>query len=352
MTESLQYYWKKKTIVSFILSIFVIIIHNPSFAYYAGGDGLSPVFQALNIFVHSSFVAVAVPLFFIISGATFFRNYDNRDYKRKLVSRLKTLGIPYLCWNFLNMLFDIATSYTFISNYFTGREKFIINVPNVLRALFLYECNGPFWFIFCLIVFVIFTPVINAVISNKIIGAVTLGVMCVLEVLEIGLPQELFFSKSALFFYIAGAYAGKHFFDWFSKKASKKTAFFSLTLSAAFIAFFFIKYYIPIEIKFIQSIESILLVIFCFTFWKACDTFADKVQPKWFMSSSFLIYAMHVNIQAIISKIIYIVLPKYDFMTVINFVIALPFTAISICIVYYLLKRFTPKLYSILCGER
>lgn len=352
MPQSLQYYWKKKTVVSFLLSIFVIIIHNPSFTYYSGADGLSPIFDALNIFIHSSFVAVAVPLFFIISGATYFRNYDNRDYKKKLVSRLKTLGIPYLCWNFLNMLFDIAVSYTFISNYFTGREKFIVNVPNVLRALFLYECNGPFWFIFCLLVFVIASPVINALISNKVTGAIVLGIMCVLELFEIGLPQAIFFSRSALLFYLAGAYAGKHFFDWFSGKASKKTAFCASLLSVVFIIFYFIKYYKFSNAGFPQGVENISLVLFCFVFWKACDTVTDKVETKWFMNCSFLIYAMHVNIQTLISKLIYIALPKYDFMTVINFVIALPLTVILICIVYYLLKRFTPKLYTILCGER
>lgn len=71
----LNNYWKKKTIVSFILSIFVLFIHMSSFSQYAYQDTSAyALINFVKIFTKDSFARIAVPLFFIISGATLFRN--------------------------------------------------------------------------------------------------------------------------------------------------------------------------------------------------------------------------------------------------------------------------------------
>ena len=98
----LTYYWKKKTILSFVAIILVVIIHNSAINQY----NISPdFFTNLTTFIHNFFAygigAIAVPIFFFISGISMFRNYRPNLYPQKLKSRIKTLLIPYFIWQFV-----------------------------------------------------------------------------------------------------------------------------------------------------------------------------------------------------------------------------------------------------------
>ena len=73
--ETNSYFRNKKATVSFILSLFVFFIHFCSFSVFLQADGmLRRVFDTLL-----PVARVAVPLFFMISAAMFFRNYTLRD---------------------------------------------------------------------------------------------------------------------------------------------------------------------------------------------------------------------------------------------------------------------------------
>ena len=49
-----------------------------------------------------------VPFFFMISGYLFFRTYEQAKAKEKIVSRARTLLIPYLIWNIIYTCFIIG----------------------------------------------------------------------------------------------------------------------------------------------------------------------------------------------------------------------------------------------------
>ena len=118
--EQMSYFWKKKEFVYFILSVLVFFIHIAAFAQYPESDGAVAVFNdKVAFFFKESITRFAVPMYFILSGMTFFRDYTNKKYISKLKSRFFTLCIPYLIWNTLTMLFDIVCSYTFIYSFFT-----------------------------------------------------------------------------------------------------------------------------------------------------------------------------------------------------------------------------------------
>ena len=164
-----KYFWKKKTIVSFILSVLVVLIHASSFSQYIRSVEIPFFENFINIFFRKALPLFAVPLFFIILGATFFRDYNSSDYLKKIKNRIRTLAVPYLIWNILCMIFSIIISNTFISNYLIGRQKFVFTAENVLLSVFHYKCNGPFWFVFALMLYVLLTPLIQILIKNKII---------------------------------------------------------------------------------------------------------------------------------------------------------------------------------------
>lgn len=57
------------------------------------------------------FTSFAVPIFFIISSFLFFhgmQDFDISKWHDKLKSRVKTLVIPYLFWNFCYLMFMLA----------------------------------------------------------------------------------------------------------------------------------------------------------------------------------------------------------------------------------------------------
>lgn len=66
-------------------------------------DSGIPIYHTTSFFISRILASVAVPLFFFISGYLFFfrTTFSVDVYKKKLKSRIKTLLIPYLFWNFV-----------------------------------------------------------------------------------------------------------------------------------------------------------------------------------------------------------------------------------------------------------
>ena len=122
---SSDYFTSKKNKVTFLLAVLVFFIHISTLANYSLSGHIGKflfTFHSLMLIL----AEVAVPMFFIISGALFYKNYTPSKTLEKYKSRFFSLVIPYLFWNTLWMIFDIICSYTAISKFFIGRQKFKI----------------------------------------------------------------------------------------------------------------------------------------------------------------------------------------------------------------------------------
>ena len=61
-------FWKKKEIVSFILSVLVFFVHISSFAQYSNtGNLISTINEKVSFFFKESITSFAVPMFYILS---------------------------------------------------------------------------------------------------------------------------------------------------------------------------------------------------------------------------------------------------------------------------------------------
>lgn len=280
LTVDLSYFWKKKTFVSYLLSILVFLIHISSFAQHdTNGTPITEINQIVSYFFQESITRFAVPMFFILSGATFFRNYSNAAYFSKLKSKFHSLVIPYLIWNTIWLLFNIVCSYTFLSNFFVGRQKFELTFINILKGIFLYECNLPFWFILNLIVFAVLSPIISLLISRKDLAFTSLVCLTLLRMVGIHLPTLIFFDANSLIFYFIGAIIGKHYFEKLSQKANTKTCFCSI----AFLCLYFIAKTIhhPDQNSFLKPLFDVAIFSLCtFCLWNTVDLIIDHIEPK------------------------------------------------------------------------
>lgn len=337
-------FWRKRTSTFYILSILVFWIHCSSFGNYRS---LPFGISLLSRFVQNVLPSAAVPLFFIISGATFYRNYDTG--RGKIKRRLFSLGIPYLVWNILNLLLASVFS-MFLSQYFVGRQAFEWSAINIFEGIFVYKYNGPFWFICALIVFILLSPVINKIVSHRIVGfCIILGVIILRN---IGLRASFLpFSNFICFsYYLLGAYIGKHYFDYFSKKKESLIAVISFCI--IFVIWVIRLYVLIRDINIGVSFEIILNMIYALALWNALDIITLNKKIPDFMNHSFFVYAMHINVSAIIAKLFYFCFPSIWPFSILNFVVTTVLTLVIIEIVCKILQKFTPAIYSVLSGGR
>ena len=236
MTAELKYFWKKKSILSFIAVFFVVIIHNSATNQYpASTDFIS----SLTYFIRNLFAygigEIAVPFFFFVSGLTMFRNFNLKDYPRKIKSRFKSLVIPYLIWNILGLLFAILYTYTPLSNFISGRTLFNGTITDILEGIFLYKYNFQFWFLYDLIFYSILAPIIYFMVQNKYLSLIFgLVVLCLPLLNDHFLHINLYFT---IFYYI-GCFVGKHYLEFFSSAKNKSL---SITAGAVFSILLVIK---------------------------------------------------------------------------------------------------------------
>ena len=81
-------FWKKKEFVSFLLSILVFFIHSYFSQEIVSDRFVSVLNHKVSYFFSCSITRFAVPMFFMLSGITFFKGYNNKKYFAKIKSRL------------------------------------------------------------------------------------------------------------------------------------------------------------------------------------------------------------------------------------------------------------------------
>ena len=107
----------------------------------------------------------AVPLFFGISGYLFFNKQDfNVDiYRDKLKKRVKTLLIPYVSWNILYILFNVALL------KFKGESFDVITQIGSIWCMpnSLFPADPALWFVRDLMLCMVLTPILYIIVKRK-----------------------------------------------------------------------------------------------------------------------------------------------------------------------------------------
>lgn len=214
---------EKKPLVSYLLSVLVFWIHCSSFENYRP---LSSGVDFVSYLLQRTITPVAVPLFMIIAGALFYRDYTNEKYLSKIKRRITSLVIPFLLWNTINMVFNMIATACF-KQYFIGRVPFEFSLSNILQGIFHYEYNQPFWFIFALIFFDLFAPVLNLIISNKYIGIIAIILTWIAANNGVGIPTPFSSIPLALFIIWSGDISENMHLACFQRKAHQRCSGFA-----------------------------------------------------------------------------------------------------------------------------
>lgn len=196
---------RKVTFVSFILSIFVMYIHANKLVFSDAGAQFAPV-MVLNKLSAETFGRIGVPFFFLQSGYWMFQ-FDifepkSQVLKRKLKKKVFTLGIPFLLWNTLGLLFFlVVTRLPVLSSMIHEGRVVPFTLRNVLGGIFLHQYNLVFWFMQDLIVLTALSPVWLRLLRNRLLTDIAIGGLLVLVMLGINSP---IFQSSSLLLFLAG----------------------------------------------------------------------------------------------------------------------------------------------------
>lgn len=344
MSEDISIRFSRKvTIVSFVLSVFVMYIHAINLS------SPSTLVHALNQILSETFGRVAVPFFFLQSGYWMFR-YDIFEtksdiLKRKLRKKVTSLGVPYLLWNTFGLIFFLIVTRLpgMPFNLYDGQ---IVGITwkNIFEGIFLHKFYFPFWFMKNLIVLTIITPILVKVLRNKYMTYVTIIILLILSMMGINTP--ICQTNSILLFMIGGMLSVYHREYWENPNKNSLETIFYIVL---FVISAVLKW---LAIPFASAIFAVVSPIL---FWKSCDLLGQmKVfdhEPFWFCKQSFFIYSAHIFPVQGVSSLLYRVSSKgawIAFSYIVNPIIVLALLYVAARI---LAQRF-PKVYGLLCGNR
>lgn len=203
----------------FIFSILVIWVHSYNVELFAGTQW-GPVWDRaaqIETFWSVGIGQIAVPGFFLLSSYLFFRNFELSKLAGKWKSRVFSVVIPYVVWNFLYYLgYVIATRLPMVEKI-VGKEPVPFNIEETINAILHYSYAPIFWYLFQLILLLVLAPVIYLLVKEAVIGAgyLVLLVFALYKGFGVGYPNT-----DALFYFSFGAYAAIHWRTWLENKGT------------------------------------------------------------------------------------------------------------------------------------
>jgi flagellar biosynthesis protein FliQ len=99
-------------------------------------------------------------------------------------------------------------------------------------------------------------------------------------------------------------------------------------------------------------IQVIVYSVAAFSLWNVTDIFIERIKTRALYSRSFAIYAMHLPVAIVILKILDFCAPQNEWLEIPKFIIMFISTLIIINFVCAFLEKFTPRIYSVLTGNR
>jgi fucose 4-O-acetylase-like acetyltransferase len=338
----------------FPLMVLVMLIHVDMQNFL---DMKPSVFAYGIFFTITQIIArIAVPLFFIISGYFFFYGkgktpiFNKDTYLSKLKKRAKTLLIPYLFWNLVICCILIP--------YYVLAGRIDLSFSTIASAFFSFGDTGypiafQFWFIRDLMIVVIVSPIVYILIRYLKIFSIILLFLFWTSPLNIE-----YLPKTAIFFFSLGAYFSVNNLNIIKTiRVLPKNLVFLITF-VLMVADLLINS-MPMDIShgvrtnlylhnifLLFGITSALLLVA-----KGIETSKLKTN-KLLASCSFFMFAIHPLPLVMLGKIAVKVLPHNDLTFLINYFVPVIIVAVISVVLYKFLKRYFPRLTSIITGSR
>lgn len=338
-----NYLSTKLKILSFILMIMVVILHAQLESF---SDGFLLLFQQI---MTGEVTRIAVPLFFLISGFLFFRNFKKPIpyfFYQKIKKRFRTIFIPFLIFSVIGFLF-IQISLLCFPFLFDGAYANVadFSLTDCLHTIF-FQPIGTYqlWFLRDLFILILLTPAIYYVLSFfrgiLLIPLFLLWILCIQYMVII----------EAVFFFCLGSYLALYRQELvLIKKAGRN---FSFTICIVWLLFCVAIPYFHLNYIF----HCLNIMVGIVGIWCLYDYLYErhikKISHLSLYSFSFFIFLTHEPTLTIIKGSALLVC-GYSYLSILSIYIVAPVLTIYFCIsIGKYLKNGLPKVYGILTGSR
>ncbi|WP_077609808.1 acyltransferase family protein [Clostridium sp. Marseille-P2415] len=337
----------KITWFTFLYSLLVIWVHSYNAVLFLGNTRTAYKTDWMERFLGDTVAQIAVPGFFLISSYLFFRGFTLERLWVKWNSRIRSVLVPYIIWNFLYYLGYVIGSRVPLLSAVIGKGKIPFTFLKAAEAVLHFTYNYVFWYLNQLILLILLAPLIFLLVKRWQAGCLFMaGILTAIYLGEV-LPL---LNLDALLYYTFGAFAAVH-----GKKIVERSwdlKHFAAG-AAVLIAAFFLK-----GLDFPGNIRGELAASVVFYrllaplgLWLLVPENYLTEAKEW-MKQNFFLYAIHFAMVRLINKTGALLLPAVP---AVPFGLFLFMPVLCVFFSYQIgrfLRRFLPALWYLLNGGR
>lgn len=278
---------------AFFFSLLVIWVHSANAEIYLGLTEESYLLFSFEDFIGNVIAQIAVPGFFMISSYLFYRNFSIYKLKDKWNTRIRTILIPFILWNFLYYIGYVIASRIPGLRDVVGKGMVPFTIMAAGDAILHYTYNYVFWYLYQLILLILLAPVIYIVIKNRYTAAAAAVIL--LGAISQGY-RLVYLNLDALLYYGTAAYFAIHKKKlaegpWSWSRLAAGTAVTALGVLCQFLS--------------MEGYRVLFVVLFRLFLplglWMAVNENILPSAREW-MKDTFFLYAVHFAIVRLINK--------------------------------------------------
>lgn len=333
----------KITWLIFGLSLFVVWVHSYNAELYLGRTAAAATLYRWEHWIGDGIGQMAVPGFFMISGYLFYRKFSWDRLMEKWNSRIHSILVPFMLWNFIYYLgYVIASRLPWMSDV-VGKGVIPLSLSSAVDAVINYTYNYVFWYLYQLILLILLAPVLYQILKKSWSGiGFQLLIWCLL-VFEAEIPE---LNLDALAYYCLAAYLALHKNQRVERAWNVPRGVVGLGLVTGAAAVFWFGLWQAMTVFFVVSRVMAVMGL-----WLLLP---EKIlpEPKGFVTYNFFLYATHFAFVRFINKAGREVLPHTQEVAF-GLYLLMPILVLVISSVLgSALRRWTPSLWRLLNGGR
>lgn len=332
---------------TFIFSLLVIWVHSYNAALFLGANETARGLNWIERLLGDRVAQTAVPGFFLISSYLFFRNFKVEKIWMKWNSRIRSVLVPYILWNFLYYLGYVIGSRIPGMAAVIGKGKIPFDFLTAADAVLHYEYNYVFWYLYQLILLIILAPLIYPLIKKRAGAFIFLSVIFCSIYFGGSLPV---LNLDALFYYSFGAAMAVHIKK--SAEGSWNLKRFLMGLCFLLLGIIIRDLDFPGSLKGEIAASTVLFRLMAPVGLWLMVSEGILPEPKEWMKHNFFLYAVHFAVVRLINKTGAMLLPPVPALA---FLLYLFMPALCVFLSYWIgwfLRSFLPALWRLLNGGR
>ena len=195
-------YW-----ITFLFSMLVVWVHSYNAELFLGLSGMAVPVDRIEKMLGETLGQMAVPGFFMVSAYLFYRRFCWEKLASKWKSRVHSVLVPYLLWNFLYYMGYVCATRIPAVTRLMGKSPVPFNGEQLVRAVVFFQYNPVFWYLYQLVLLIALAPVIWFLMRRNA-AAVAVAMFLMFFIWKgWGFPQ---LNADALLYYCAAAWAALH----------------------------------------------------------------------------------------------------------------------------------------------